>query len=133
MTMPVEFVEFMILGMVMIIIPLWRLKKQKFAFSLRTIYDWATCIVGTFLVIFMLCRFPVNEESYTIDQGFDILGTDSIAYNKEIIEDIEISPYFDESGEESYSLTITKRYNVMGIYVGTKYKLNVPYTPTEEK
>lgn len=86
-----------------------------------------------FVIIVVLCRFPVRTETYTIDRGFDILGTDSISYNGKAVKGIEINPCFGESENDLYSLTITKEYHIIGIHVGTNYKLNVYYVQTKEK
>ena len=109
------------------------LKKQVFAFCLETANDWIICISCVFVIIVVLCRFPVRTETYTIDCGFDILGTDSISYHGKTVRGIEANPCFNETENDPYSLTVTKEYNIIGIHVGTNYKLNVYYTRTKEK
>ena len=127
------FVVMVVLGGIMVFITLRELKEQGFVFCLETVDNWIICISCIFMIMVVLCRFPVRTETYTIDHGFDILGTDSISYNGKVVQDIEINTYFDETENNPYSLTVTKEYNIIGIHVGTDYKLNVYYTRTKEK
>lgn len=131
--MTLIFIVMIALGGMMVFMTLRELKKQGFAFCLETANNWIICISCVFVIIVVLCRFPVRTETYTIDCGFDILGTDSISYNGEVVRSIEVDPCFNETGNNPYSLTITKEYNIIGIHVSTNYKLNVYYTRTKEK
>ncbi len=131
--MTLIFIVMIALGGMMVFITLRELKKQGFAFCLETANNWIICISCIFVIIVVLCRFPVRTETYTIDRGFDILGTDSISYNGKAVKGIEINPCFSETENDPYSLTITKEYNIIGIHVGTNYKLNVYYAQTKEK